>query len=122
MMLVLQKRERFNLPTKNRNLLKVLGVNFPRGEHTSKVDTLISYFIKRGYQMFKIRRLSDGMFSCGGSYPRFNKNGKVWRLKAHVKLHLAGIPNYIKTDRYKDCEVIEFELVQKNVVNLKDFK
>lgn len=37
--------------------------------------------------VYKIRN-SKGLFSTGGSKPRFVKDGKVWSKLSHVKLHL----------------------------------
>jgi len=41
------------------------------------------------YKVFKIRRKSDGKFSCGGSYPHFNNKGKEWYTLSAVASHLG---------------------------------
>lgn len=60
---------------------------------------------------YKIRRKSDGLFSAGGTWPRFSKRGKTWRTKHALAMHLAqftkrGIPGRTQGD---DLEVLVFE-------------
>ena len=38
--------------------------------------------------MFKIRDKQTGLFSTGGTYPDFTKDGKVWGQIGHIKSHL----------------------------------
>lgn len=66
---------------------------------------------------YKIRRTSNGLFSTGGTSPRFNTKGKVWRTMQALSAHLAlsagesgyggrwggGIP-------FSDLEVVEFQV------------
>lgn len=40
-------------------------------------------------RMFKIRRLSDGQCSRGGSVPYWTKRGKLWNGLAPLKAHLS---------------------------------
>lgn len=65
-------------------------------------------------QFFKIRRTTDGLFSCGGMDPRFDNKGKAWTtlsgLKNHLNLAMSG--RYGNKEVYKDCEVIHIELEQ----------
>jgi len=72
--------------------------------------------------VFKIKRKSDGLFSMGGSSPRFNKTGKIWKQKGHLTNHLNQLWNGVGTYRtshhgsvhvYSDCEIIEYELVEQ---------
>lgn len=58
--------------------------------------------------MFKIRRLSDGMYSEGGDRPTFSKNGKMWRSKQALHCHL--MPGVIGK-HYKDCVLEEIEVI-----------
>jgi hypothetical protein len=62
-------------------------------------------------RIYKVRRVSDGLFSKGGDTPSFGPKGKVWAgpgpLKNHFNL-LSSLGRVI----YKDCEVVEYELVE----------
>jgi len=59
--------------------------------------------------VFKIRRNDDGLFSTGGSYPSFTKQGKIWKQKGHLTNHL----NQLRHKRaYTDCEIVPYELVE----------
>jgi len=42
-------------------------------------------------KIYRIQRISDGLFSTGGAHPRFNKKGKIWRTIPHIKNHLTVI-------------------------------
>jgi len=68
--------------------------------------------------VYKIQRESDGLFSAGGSTPRFTKVGKLWRMKGHLTSHLtqlhngngcwhAGGPHV-----YAGCKILQFELIE----------
>ena len=39
--------------------------------------------------IFKIRNNVTGLYSCGGTWPHFNKKGKAWTTIGHVKAHLS---------------------------------
>jgi hypothetical protein len=58
--------------------------------------------------IYKIRRRRDGLFSKGGSYPRFSKAGKMWSTIPHLKRHLSnmGMSNFERY--YSDCEIVEY--------------
>lgn len=60
--------------------------------------------------VYKIKRKSDGFFSTGGSSPRFNNKGKVWKKLGHLNSHLSQI----KEDVYKDCEIV-FIIIEENI-------
>lgn len=75
--------------------------------------------------VYKIRRTTDGLFSMGGTYPRFNKNGKVWKTRAALSNHLSLVNDaYYERVRpthggnmhmrcaYDDCEIVCYELVE----------
>jgi hypothetical protein len=60
---------------------------------------------------YKIRRKSDGLFSTGGSSPRFTKTGKSWSNRGNLDRHLGMLlqnRNIGALPAYKDCEVITF--------------
>ena len=64
-------------------------------------------------KVFKIRRKTDGLFSSGGGYPSFGKRGKIWTNIGHIKNHLQVVGKCI--ERYKDCELVCYELTEKEV-------
>lgn len=70
--------------------------------------------------VYKIRRKSDGLFSMGGSWPRFNKNGKIWKQKGHLTSHLNIVFDNFRNqrhhrDHYDDCEIVAYELIETPV-------
>lgn len=70
--------------------------------------------------IFRIRRKSDGLFSAGGNSPKFDEEGKVWRARNHVTSHMTQIGKQYydpktKDDYYRDCEVVEYEIVEKEI-------
>ena len=82
--------------------------------------------------IYKIRRLSDGLYSAGGSTPTFTKNGKIWKTLTAVKLHIHsalghgynryGMYQYPNLKSiYKDCVLVEYNILEigtANVMNL----
>lgn len=58
--------------------------------------------------VYKIRRTTDGLFSKGGSYPRFNKIGKAWNTIGYLKSHLTRLGTRRFEEVYKDCEIVEY--------------
>jgi len=60
-------------------------------------------------KLYKIRRISDGLFSMGGMYPYFSKVGKTWNTIGHLRNHLSGLGNQIMR-HYDGCEVWEIEV------------
>lgn len=69
---------------------------------------------------FKIRRLSDGLFSTGGRVPDWNAHGKEWKtvgaLKSAVKCHQNHVEKHnsnkwrtsLVQDDYKvGCELVK---------------
>lgn len=93
--------------------------------------------MSKTHKVYMIRRKTDGLFSTGGSYPEFTKNGKVWNtlgaLKNHLRIalvegtsqwnydfHRTENGNVYKTVRtvtykprnvYDDCEIVSLEQV-----------
>lgn len=73
--------------------------------------------------IYKVMRLSDGLFSMGHSPPQFNKIGKSWNEK-NLKLHLVhvvdGPTGYPKNDSdfdknmriYDNCVVVPYKVVE----------
>lgn len=70
--------------------------------------------------VYKIRRKSDGYYSCGSCPARFSKNGKVWSsigaLKNHLVLFEQNRYSYIdfwKQSGYDDCEIVCYEKIER---------
>lgn len=53
---------------------------------------------------YKIMRLKDGLYSTGGTSPRFAPRGKVWRNIGFLKNHLHQVDDNLV---YTGCVVIE---------------
>lgn len=57
--------------------------------------------------MFKIANNND-LYSKGGIYPSFSKQGKIWSTRNALSNHLA----LVNTARYyKDCVIVEYDMV-----------
>lgn len=72
--------------------------------------------------IYKIRHKKTGLFSGGGSCPRWAKKGKAWSSIAYVKSHLACVdqpryPMFRGGHPYADAEIVTFEMV---VVDTRD--
>lgn len=70
--------------------------------------------------VYKIQR-ADGLFSSGGTSPRFSKKGKSWAQRGHVTNHLGQLSNREKEKFYFDCNVVEFEIVEIAMNNISVF-
>ncbi len=71
---------------------------------------------------YRIKRMSDGLYSSGTMYPRFRKNGKMWNSLKNIKAHLAMFDNHWKPYA-NDTYVVEvYEMVLSDTVALDDFK
>ncbi len=66
--------------------------------------------------VYKIRRV-DGLFSMGGSDPKFNKVGKIWKRKGDVSSHLTCVAEtgWRGSRPYDECEVVAYELTETQV-------
>jgi hypothetical protein len=77
--------------------------------------------MKQVLKFYKVRRKSNGLFSCGGQNNKFNMVGKTWNQIGHVKNYLRGlIPHHVSyrplstkekqqhMEVLQDLEVIEF--------------
>jgi hypothetical protein len=67
--------------------------------------------------VYKILRKSDGLYSIGGSSPRFKKNGKAWSSIGGLKNHLNLVYGDVSyrgvepTKVYDDCVVVSYKVV-----------
>lgn len=72
--------------------------------------------------VYRIRHKPTGLFSTGGTGPRFTKKGKSWSCLAHVRLHLAQFKWSNGNGwawPYKDCEVVTYGYVETGVVDIE---
>lgn len=73
--------------------------------------------------VYKIRRKSDGLYSSGGTNPSFHKVGKTWSRIHNVRRSLTDLRKHRwwhDKFPYKDCEIVEYELVPKTTYSLQD--
>lgn len=65
-------------------------------------------------KIYKIRDKDTGLYSGGGSFVRWSKNGKIWRNIGHLKNHLNIFVDYngLKEGRYpyRNAEIVEIEV------------
>jgi predicted ribosome quality control (RQC) complex YloA/Tae2 family protein len=59
---------------------------------------------------FKIKRISDGLYSTGGETPSFTESGKLFNKRNHVTSHLNAVRK--KEIVYKGCEVVQCQLFE----------
>jgi len=65
---------------------------------------------------WKIRRRSDGLFSTGGRWPRFNEKGKIWYHRGGMTSHVNCVVfDSFSNEQYFDCEVVEYEVLHNAV-------
>jgi hypothetical protein len=77
------------------------------------VEQLVTY-------IYKIKRISDGLYSTGGQYSHFNKNGKSWTNIGFVKNHLNLFKDYGRT-KYEDCVLVTIEVQEGKSQSMTDF-
>ena len=71
--------------------------------------------------VYRIKRKSDGLYSTGGSCPRFTKKGKTWSSIGNLKNHLNMVGNSYhnpisnqtnwRASGYDNCEIEVFQVV-----------
>lgn len=44
--------------------------------------------------IYRIKNTKTGMYSNGGSYPRWSKKGKIWKTLGYVRSHLRAFMEY----------------------------
>ena len=73
--------------------------------------------------IFKIRHIGTGLFSTGGTEPRWTKRGKTWATLGYVKSHLSLIDDcrgyYRKPHPYVDCEVVTFDVTVAETLTMQ---
>lgn len=71
-------------------------------------------------QVHKIRQISTGYYSTGGSTPSFTKMGKMWLTTASLNLHLAQFKPAGLRKAYKDCQLVTYELTELLATDMND--
>lgn len=57
---------------------------------------------------YKVRHPKSGLYSTGGTSPRWNTKGKVWNNKGALSNHLKLVND--RTAYGEDCEVVTIEI------------
>lgn len=73
--------------------------------------------------VYKIQRVSDGLFATGSTWPRFNKYGKGWTQRHHLLHHLKLVRRKLTGNLYpyNDCKVVELHLIPEKAMLVEDF-
>ena len=63
-------------------------------------------------KVYKIRN-QDGLFSSGGTWPRFTKKGKIWKARGHLTNHLNQV-HQGRVAHYYDqgAHIVEYEVIE----------
>lgn len=71
--------------------------------------------------IYKLRSTKTWLFSSGGAFPRFTKNGKIWKRKSDLSCHFNQLPR-LGVELYKDhgVEILEFE-VKEELANIHTY-
>lgn len=83
--------------------------------------------MKKTDLVYKIRN-KEGLFSTGGAYPGFHKEGKSWWNLSNLKSHLRLLESYSKRNPkrkidiiYKDCEIVEYEKIERTTKSVIEY-
>lgn len=80
--------------------------------------------------VYKIRNNKTGLFSTGGRNPGWNQKGKTWKTMpgSHLAQQKQNSSCYSQIWRsgeiveYEDCEIVIYELVEQETINLADYR
>lgn len=72
-------------------------------------------------KVYKIQSKTTGLFSTGGTSPRFSRIGKTWSNIGHLKTHLLQFSTL--PEEYSDCEIIELEYkpIEGSRIDIREF-
>lgn len=74
------------------------------------------------YKIYKIRRKADGLFSTGGSYPRWNVSGKSWlslkALSGHLSLHKKRYGHGGNIIPFDQLEIVGFDVAETECIDV----
>jgi len=62
-------------------------------------------------KIYKIRNRDTGLFSTGGTYPRWEKVGKVWKARNHLTNHLTTVA--VEGVYGSNADVVEYEVTEQ---------
>lgn len=63
--------------------------------------------------VYRIRSRKTGLFSNGGTDPRFTTKGKVWKMKGHLTSHLTQLHAYGRKIYHEhNVEIVPYELIE----------
>ena len=73
--------------------------------------------------VYKILNTKTGLYSKGGTNPKFSKNGKTWTSKGALSNHFRLIADalynrynsYRAKNPYKDCVIEEYRITEVNI-------
>jgi hypothetical protein len=68
--------------------------------------------------VYKIRDKETGLFSKGGSHPRWSAKGKTWQSKGALSGHLALANGRF----YEEAEIVEIQCVESGIISLGDWR
>lgn len=72
--------------------------------------------LKDEQSLFKIYNPETGLYSSGGTYVKWTKNGKVWTNIGHLKNHLHLVDTR-KNNPYKGCKIVVYKLIVEHMVD-----
>jgi hypothetical protein len=70
--------------------------------------------------VYKIVRVDDGLYSSGGTYPTFGKNGKIWTTRGGLTIHLMENWHRLQ-EKYSNCNIIEYKMLINDVIHPQDY-
>jgi hypothetical protein len=66
--------------------------------------------------VYKIRHKETGLYSMGGTDPRWSKTGKKWSKLGHITSHMRGLRRWGGYPHpYKDAEIVEYQVTEVEV-------
>lgn len=72
-------------------------------------------------KIFKIQHRVTKLFSTGTAYPRWSNKGKTWDNRNSLSSHMSLVGSKDIRSKYKDADIIEFELTPKETVSCADY-
>ena len=70
---------------------------------------------------YKILNTKTGLFSMGGTDPKWNNDGKTWTSAKNIRLHLKMLKEKNLCDCYKNCKILTFIVVNGKSQSIDSF-
>jgi len=67
-------------------------------------------------KMYKIRDIKTGLFSSGGMYPSWSKNGKIWSTLGKMSSHLK----YFDENKVLFWEAVEYDAIESGTFAVRE--